>query len=175
MNSVTKPDLGPKGSTPAILLLEKEGIFFQVASFSHEVAVGDHGYGKAAAIALGVAEERVFKTLLVALHGGPSTHGVGIVPVSGLLSLKAMASALGAKKAEMLEPNAAERMTGYVVGGISPFAQRRKLLTVIDQTALRYDSIFVSAGKRGLDIEINGHDLVRVLSATVADISQSSP
>jgi len=70
MNSVTKPDFGPKGSTPAILLLEKEGISFQVASFSHEVAVGDHGYGKAAAMALGVAEERVFKTLLVALHGG---------------------------------------------------------------------------------------------------------
>ena len=75
MNSVTKPDFGPKGSTPAILLLEKEGISFQVASFSHEVAVGDHGYGKAAAIALGVAEERVFKTLLVALHGGHSGDG----------------------------------------------------------------------------------------------------
>ena len=75
MNSVTKPDFGPKGSTPAILLLEKEGISFQVASFSHEVAVGDHGYGKAAAIALGVAEERVFKTLLVALPGGHSGDG----------------------------------------------------------------------------------------------------
>ncbi len=97
------------------------------------------------------------------------------MPVSGLLSLKAIASALDAKRAEMLDPTAAERMTGYVVGGISPFAQRKKLSTVIDQTALLYDSIFVSAGKRGLDIEINGHDLVRVLAATVADISQSSP
>ncbi len=174
MNSVTKPDSAPKGSTPAILLLEKEGISFQVASFGHEVAVGNHGYGKAAALALGVAEGRVFKTLLVALHGGRNTHGVGIVPVSCLLSLKAIASALDAKKAEMLEPNAAERMTGYVVGGISPFAQRKKLPTVIDSTALLYDSIFVSAGKRGLDIEIKGYDLVRVLSATVADISQSS-
>lgn len=171
MNSVTKPDLGPKGSTQAILLLEKEGISFQVASFGYEVAVGAQAYGKAAAMALGVPEERVFKTLLVALHGGRNTHGVGIVPVSGLLSLKAMANALGAKRAEMLEPNRAERMTGYIVGGISPFAQRKKLPTAIDETALLYDSIFVSAGKCGLDIEIKGHDLVRVLSATVADIS----
>ncbi len=75
MNSVTKPDLGPKGSTPAILLLEKEGISFQIASFTHEVALGDHGYGKAAAMALGVAEERFFKTLMVALRGGHGGDG----------------------------------------------------------------------------------------------------
>jgi len=171
---VTKPDFAPKGGTPAILLLENAGVSFQVISFDHEVAPGEHGYGKAAAMALGVEEERVFKTLLVTMYGGPSTHGVGIAPVSGLLSLKAMASALDAKRAEMLDPSAAERMTGYVVGGISPFAQRKKLPTVIDETALLYDTIFVSAGKRGLDIEMNVHDLVRVLSATIADISQSS-
>jgi Cys-tRNA(Pro)/Cys-tRNA(Cys) deacylase len=160
-----------KGGTPAIVVLEQANAIFSAHSFTNEVAPGEHGYGKAAAHALGVEEDRVFKTLLVTLQGGSTSHAVGIVPVSGKLSLKGIAAALHAKKADMLDPVAAERMTGYVVGGISPFGQRKLLPTVIDETATLWDTIFVSGGKRGLDIEIGPHDLVRILSATVADIS----
>ena len=170
VNSMNQPEKN-KGGTPAIVVLEQAQAVFSVHSFSNDVAPGEHGYGKAAAQALGVEEDRVFKTLLVTVEGGLSTHAVGIVPVSGKLSFKAIAAALGAKKTDMLDPVAAERMTGYVVGGISPFGQRKLLPTVIDETATLWDTIFVSGGKRGLDIEIDPHDLVRILTATVADIS----
>lgn len=170
VNSVNQPEKN-KGGTPAIVVLEQAQAEFSVHSFANDVAPGEHGYGKAAAQALGVEEDRVFKTLLVTLQGGSTTHAVGVVPVSGKLSLKGIAIALGAKKADMLDPVAAERMTGYVVGGISPFGQRKVLPTVIDETATLWDTIFVSGGKRGLDIEVSPHDLVRILSATVADIS----
>ena len=170
MNSVNQPEKN-KGGTPAIVILEQAHAEFTVHNFTNDVAPGEHGYGKAAAQALGVDEYRVFKTLLVTVQGGSTTHAVGIVPVSGKLSLKGIAAALGAKKADMLDPIAAERMTGYVVGGISPFGQRKVLPTVIDETATLWDTIFVSGGKRGMDIEIDPHDLIRILSATVADIS----
>jgi Cys-tRNA(Pro)/Cys-tRNA(Cys) deacylase len=170
VNSVNQPEKN-KGGTPAIVVLEQAQASFSVHSFTNDVAPGEHGYGKAAAQALGVEEDRVFKTLLVTLQGGSTTHAVGIVPVSVKLSLKGIATALGAKKADMLDPIAAERMTGYVVGGISPFGQRKVLPTVIDETATLWDTIFVSGGKRGMDIEVDPHDLVRILSATVADIS----
>lgn len=170
VNSVNQPEKN-KGGTPAIVVLEQATVEFSVHHFTNDVAPGEHGYGKAAAQALGVDEDRVFKTLLVTLQGGTSTHAVGIVPVSGKLSLKGIAAALGAKKADMLDPVAAERMTGYVVGGISPFGQRKLLPTVIDETATMWDTIFVSGGKRGMDIEVLPHDLIRILSATVADIS----
>ena len=170
VNSVNQPEKN-KGGTPAIVVLEQAQAEFSVHSFTNDVAPGEHGYGKAAAQALGVEEDRVFKTLLVTLQGGSTTHAVGIVPVSGKLSLKGIAAALGAKKADMLDPVAAERMTGYVVGGMSPFGQRKVLPTVIDETATLWDTIFVSGGKRGLDIEVSPHVLVRILSATVADIS----
>lgn len=129
------------------------------------------GYGKAAARALGVEDARVFKTLLVSLQGGSTPQAVGIVPVSHQLSLKAIAHALGAKRAEMLDPTHAERITGYVVGGISPFGQRRRLPTVVDETCASHTTIFVSAGRRGLDIEIAPSDLVEFLQATVAPIA----
>ncbi len=159
-----------KGGTPAIVALERAGVPFSVHSFTNEIAPGDHGYGKAAAAAIGVDESRVFKTLLVTLTGGASSHAVGIVPVSGQLSLKAIAQCLRAKKADMLDPQSAERLTGYVVGGISPFGQRKSSPTVVDSTCLAHPTIFVSGGKRGLDIEIAPADLIAVLRAITGDI-----
>ena len=144
---------------------------FQVHHFPDLTDDEDLGYGRAAARALGVDEARVFKTLLVNVHGGRDPHAVGVVPVSGQLSLKGIAQALGAKRTEMLDPKQAERLTGYVVGGISPFGQRRTLPTVVDETCTNHGTIYVSGGRRGLDIEIAPSDLVRVLNATVAAIA----
>ena len=161
------------GGTPAILFLERAGVPFVIHQFDNPTTSSDVGYGKAAANALGVDESRVFKTLLVELgDSGPGSprHAVGIVPVSGSLSLKAIASAVGAKRADMMAPAVAERLTGYVVGGISPFGQKRTSMTVIDVSATAHPTIFVSGGKRGLDIEIAGADLISVLDAISAPI-----
>jgi len=135
-----------KGATPATMLLQQSGVAFTVHQFDHHLAKGN--YGDAAAEALGVDPEQVFKTLLVAVESlaAPSI-AVGIVPVSGQLSLKEMAAAVGAKRAEMCDPTVAERVTGYVVGGISPFGQKKKLPTAIDDSCLIYETIFVSGGK----------------------------
>ena len=152
--------------TPALVTLTKAGIAHRVHDFAHDGS--ERNYGKAAAAALGVDEARVFKTLLVVADGRPA---VGIVPVAGQLSLKGVAAALQAKKAEMCDPAVAQRLTGYVVGGISPFGQRKHLPTVLDDSAAAFDTIFVSGGRRGLDVEVAPDDLVRVLSATVAPIA----
>lgn len=134
----------------------------------HSFEVGDdRNYGKAAAAALGVEEDRVFKTLLAQVDGRPA---VGIVPVAGQLSLKELAAALDAKRAEMMDQTAAERLTGYVVGGISPFGQKRLLPTVIDETCILFDTIFVSGGRRGLDVEVAPADLIELLGARVAPL-----
>ena len=156
--------------TPAIVALDGAGVTYSIHEFENAVAPGDHGYGKAAAAALGVEEGRVFKTLLVSVTGGTTPHAVGIVPVSSQLSLKAIAHALGAKKADMLDRRDAERLTGYVVGGISPFGQRKRLPTVIDETCEMADTIFVSGGRRGLDIEVEPRVLIELLDAVVAPI-----
>ena len=156
-----------RGGTPAIVALTAAGVRFEVHEF--EKLPSERGYGLAAAAALGVEPERVFKTLLATIDD--TDHAVGIVPVSGQLSLKELAAALGAKRAEMCVPQTAERLTGYVVGGISPFGQKRALPTVIDETCILFDTIFVSGGRRGLDIEIAPDDLITVLSATTAPIS----
>ena len=124
-------------------------------------------FGLEAAEALGVPPERVFKTLL-AEAGGRLV--VGIVPVTGQLDLKALARAVGAPKATMADPVAAERSTGYVVGGISPVGQKRALATVLDDSALDHETVFVSGGRRGLDLELTPADLVRATSATTAPI-----
>lgn len=131
------------------------------------------GYGLEAAAKLGLDPDRVFKTLLVSFDDGSGrgAQAVAVVPVSGKLSLKAMGIALGTKRIEMCDPRLAERTTGYVVGGISPFGQRKRLRTVVDEMATLYDTIFVSGGRRGLDLEVAPGDLVRVLDATVADIA----
>jgi len=172
--AITSQGAGAKGAgTPATKVLTQAGVSYTLHQFDNAVPLGDHGYGKAAAAALGVDEARVFKTLLVTVHGasGSTTpHAVGVVPVSGQLSLKAMAAALGAKKVEMLDAPTAERLTGYVVGGISPVGQKRRLTTVVDMSALEHSTVFVSGGKRGLDIEISPADLVTVLSAVTAPI-----
>ena len=130
MSATPTPKGRNSGGTPAVVALEQAGVAFTVHTFDNVPT--EAGYGKAAASALGVDEARVFKTLLVEVTGGVK-HAVGIVPVSGNLSLKAIATALGAKRAEMLDAAIAERLTGYVVGGISPFGQKKKLPTVIDK------------------------------------------
>ncbi len=159
-----------KGGTPAIALLTDLGVHFTVHEFHHEA--GERNYGQVAAEALGVEPERVFKTLLAELASeGRAEQVVGIVPVAGQLSLRELATAMGAKRAEMCRPDLAERLTGYVVGGISPFGQKKRLRTAIDETCILYDTIFVSGGKRGLDIEIAPDVLVQVLDAVVAPIS----
>lgn len=155
----------PSGATPGILELRRAGVAFAVHEFP---SGGEHGYGLAAATALGVEPGRVFKTLVAMADGRPV---VGIVPADRQLSLKAMAAAVGAKRAEIAEVAAAERLTGYVVGGISPFGQKRRLPTVLDESAAGYATIFVSGGRRGCDVELRPADLVRVLSATTAAIA----
>ena len=158
--------------TPATRLARQAGVILTV----HEYARGDDGggavgagYGVEAAAALGVDAGRVLKTLVVDLAG---TLAVGVVPVAGQLDLKAVAAALGAKHAQLADPGAAERVTGYVRGGISPLGQRRKLATVIDSSALEHSTVFVSAGRRGLEIEIAPQDLVRLTGAVMAAVGR---
>jgi len=158
-----------RGGTPAILALTAAGVQFRVHEFVSDPA--ERNYGHTAALALGVELDRVFKTLIATVDD--RNHVVAIVPVSGQLSLKELAAAARGKRAEMCLPEAAERLTGYVVGGISPFGQKRALPVVIDETCVLFDSIFVSGGRRGLDIEIAADDLITVLGATVAPIGTS--
>lgn len=159
-----------QGSTPAILALNAAGVGFRVREFEADPA--ERHYGQAAALALGVELDRVFKTLIATVDD--HKHVVAIVPVSGQLSLKELAAAVRGKRAEMCLPETAERLTGYVVGGISPFGQKRPLPAVIDETCVLFDSIFVSGGRRGLDIEIAPDDLIAVLGAVTAPIGTSS-
>ncbi len=152
-----------KGATPAMVMLERSGIEFAVHAFDHDLVDAEElGYGRAAAHALGVDESRVFKTLLAQSE---KSAVVAIVPVSAQLSLKALAIVLGVKRCEMVPAQDAQRITGYVVGGISPFGQKKKLFTVLDESASDLPTIFVSGGRRGLDIEVAPADLIRVLDA----------
>ena len=153
--------------TPATVALTRAGIPFTERSYVHDPAVTD--FGKEAADALGVEPERVFKTLLADVDG---RLVVGIVPVTGKLDLKALAAAVGGKKAVMADPAVAERRTGYVVGGISPIGQKSAHPTVLDETAELWDTVFVSGGRRGLDLELAPGDLVRATSAALADIAR---
>ena len=158
------------GGTPATTVLSRLGVEFAVHEFTH--APGDRHYGLVAAEALGIDGARVFKTLLAKVDGSPASGvAVAIVPVSGQLSLKELAQSMGAKRAEMCDPVVAERLTGYVVGGISPFGQKKRLPTAIDESCRLHETIFVSGGKRGLEIEIVPDDLIAVLDAVVARIA----
>jgi Cys-tRNA(Pro)/Cys-tRNA(Cys) deacylase len=152
--------------TPAVSALEAADVAFTLHEFEHRPGARD--YGREAADAIGVEHDQVFKTLVVAADG---ELAVAIVPVSRQLSLRAVAAALGGKRAELCDPRRAERATGYVVGGISPFGQRERLATVIDETCELYDTIFVSGGRRGLDLGITPADLVAVTAAIVAAIT----
>jgi Cys-tRNA(Pro)/Cys-tRNA(Cys) deacylase len=152
--------------TRALVALEALGVAHVVHRFEADGAEG--GYGLVAAQMLGVDDARVFKTLLASVDGRAV---VAVVPVASRLSTKAVAAALGAKRCEMMAPRDAERLTGYVVGGISPFGQRTRLATVVDGTALSHPTVFVSAGRRGLDVELDPNDLVAACSATIASIT----
>lgn len=154
--------------TPAIAQLEREGVEFTV----HEYDRGDElrNFGQEAAEALGLPPDQVFKTLLVDVDARRDPVVV-VVPVSCQVSMKLAAAAVGAKKATMCDPTDAERITGYVVGGISPLGQRKRLRTVLDETVELFDTIYVSGGRRGLDIGVAPVDLVRLLDAVVAPIA----
>jgi len=153
------------GGTPATVALVRAGIAFTEHAYDHDPSAAS--YGLEAAEALGLDPAQVFKTLMTAVDG---RLVVGIVPVSGQLDLKAVAAAVGGKRATMAEPSAAERATGYVVGGISPVGQKRPHPTVLDETALGFPTVYVSGGRRGLDLGLSPQDLVRVTGAVVASI-----
>jgi Cys-tRNA(Pro)/Cys-tRNA(Cys) deacylase len=155
--------------TPATALLARLGIAHSVRVYDHDPRRG--AYGLEASDALGVPPERVFKTLVAEVDGALT---VGVVPVAGQLDLKALAAAVGGKKAIMAGVAAAERATGYVAGGISPLGQRRRLPVVIDSSALEFATVFCSGGRRGLEIELTPADLVRAAGARVAVIAQPS-
>jgi Cys-tRNA(Pro)/Cys-tRNA(Cys) deacylase len=153
--------------TRAVDALERAGVEFTAHVYTIESSGGET-FGEAVAAALGVAPERVYKTLVAEADGRPV---VAIVPVTGTLSLKALAQAAGAKRAAMAEPAVAERLTGYVVGGISPFAHRRALPVIIDESVGPHDRVLVSGGRRGLQVELAPADLVSVTGAQVAPLS----
>jgi Cys-tRNA(Pro)/Cys-tRNA(Cys) deacylase len=143
------------------------GVAFSQHSYDHDAAAPS--YGHEAAEALGLPPEQVFKTLVVDTGAGLA---VAVVPVAGSLDLKAMAAALGSKKVSMADPAAAQRSTGYVLGGISPLGQRRALPTVVDESARLFDVVYVSGGRRGLDLGLSPDDLVRLTDAVVADVAR---
>jgi Cys-tRNA(Pro)/Cys-tRNA(Cys) deacylase len=156
--------------TAATLALERGGIPFAVHSYVHDPR--HESYGLEASQALGVAPDRVFKTLIAEVDG---SLVAGVVPVTGQLDLKALAAAAGGKRAAMAAVTAAERATGYVAGGISPVGQRRRLRVVVDASALSFPTVFCSGGRRGLEIEISPADLIRAVAATVAAIARPAP
>ena len=155
--------------TPAIDLLKKAKAEHQVHSYHHDPKTAS--YGLEAAEKLGLEPARVFKTLLAATEKGELL--VAVVPVAGSLDLKALAHAAGAKKADMADPQQAQRSTGYLVGGISPLGQKKRLRTFIDNSAQPFASIFVSAGRRGLEVELAPAVLAEHTQATFADIGRA--
>jgi len=157
-----------RAATPGVDAATHAGIAFELASYDHDPRA--EGYGLEAADALGIEPARVFKTLVAKLDG--DRLATAIVPVTGQLDLKALARALGARKAAMAPPDEAERATGYVVGGISPLGQKRRLATALDVSANDYETVYVSAGRRGLEIVLSPADLATLTEATVAPIAR---
>jgi Cys-tRNA(Pro)/Cys-tRNA(Cys) deacylase len=155
------------GGTPATATLAEQGVPYVLHPYLHDPEASS--YGMEAAEKLGFDPRQVFKTLLADVDGDLV---VAVVPVAGQLDLKALAAAVGGKKAVMADPDRAERVTGYVVGGISPIGQKRALPTVLDVTAMEYHSVLVSGGRRGLDIELLPDHLVRVTNARLAPIGR---
>ncbi len=155
-------------ATPAVRALEKAKVAHSLHPYDPEHA-SDQGHGEAAVAALGADPRQVFKTLVARVDG---EFTVAIVPVAGSLDLKALATAAGGRKAAMADPADAERTTGYVLGGISPLGQRKALPTVVDDSALGFASVMVSAGRRGLQVELSPADLVRLTRARTAPIGR---
>ncbi|MGF2636462.1 Cys-tRNA(Pro) deacylase [Acinetobacter johnsonii] len=151
--------------TPATKLLKANKIDFSIHEYEHDANA--KSFGLEAAEKLNLRVEEVFKTLLVT---DEKNYFVAILPVHHQLNLKKVAQAVGAKKLKMSDPKDAERLTGYLVGGISPIGQKKRLKTVIDQSAGQLEKLYVSGGKRGLDIGLKPQDLAKVLSATFADV-----
>ncbi|MFC8829087.1 Cys-tRNA(Pro) deacylase [Streptomyces sp. NPDC057137] len=156
------------GGTPATVALTAAKAEFTLHAYEHDPAAPS--YGEEAAEALGVSADRVFKTLVADVDGELT---VAVVPVSGSLDLKALAAAVGGKRATMADPSAAERTTGYVRGGISPLGQRKRLRTVVDSSAEDHPTVCVSAGRRGLEVELSPSDLTSLTSATLAPIARA--
>jgi Cys-tRNA(Pro)/Cys-tRNA(Cys) deacylase len=152
--------------TPATALLARAKVPFTLHPYQHDPR--SQAYGEEAAGALGVDPARIFKTLIASVEG---RLACAVVPVAARLDLKAFAATLGGKRAELADPAAAARATGYVVGGISPLGQRSKLPVVVDGSASSFETMFVSAGKRGLQVELAPEDLVRVAGALLAPIA----
>lgn len=156
-------------STPAVIVLDRARVPYTVHSYDHDpnLVADAGGYGAEAASALDMDPARVFKTLLVQVDVGLV---VALCPVNARLDLKAVAQVAGGKKASMASPDEATRVTGYVVGGISPLGQKKRLRTVIDESARLHATVLVSAGRRGLDLELAPGDLVQLTAATLAPI-----
>jgi len=163
--------MAKKAGTQALDILTAAGVAFTVHEYDHTAS--DH-FGDETVAALGVTPERVFKTLIASVTtSGKPELVVGIVPVSGQMDLKALAAAVGAKRADMADPAAAQRSSGYVVGGISPLGQRTRLRTVVDASAMAYETVLVSGGRRGLQVELAPADLVQLTDGAVAEIGRS--
>ncbi len=154
--------------TPATVALAAAGIHFVEHEYAHDPGVSN--FGAEAASVLGLDDDQVFKTLMTEVDG---RLVVAIVPVSGKLDMKALAAAVGGRKAAMADPRLAERKTGYIVGGISPIGQKSAHPTVLDETAELYDTVFVSGGRRGFDIELTPGDLRAITGAIVAPIAKA--
>ena len=156
--------------TPAIKLLEKQKIPYTLREYPADPGAGN--YGEAAAQALQQNTELVFKTLISVIDGQQRKPVVSLVAVADQLDLKKVAGAMKGRKAVMADPGLAQKITGYVVGGISPLGQRQLLPTLIDHNAMAYETIFISGGKRGLQLEINPTHLIELLQASFVDISR---
>ncbi len=154
--------------TPGINIAKKAGVAHTIHEYPHDPS--SESYGLEAAEKMGVPAEKVFKTLVVSLD--KQELAVAVVPTSSMLNLKQIARALGGKKANMAEPADVERTTGYVLGGVSPLGQKKRLRTIIDVSASNYTTIFVSAGRRGLEIELSPDDLVTLVNGELAAICQ---
>ncbi len=154
--------------TPAIKSLEKAKANFKIHEYSHDPAA--ESYGLEASEKLGVDASRVFKTLVVMLDA--KEFAVGVIPVADMLSMKNIAKAAGAKKAAMADKVAVERITGYVLGGVSPLGQKKALRTFIDASAQQQETIFVSAGRRGLEVEVKPAVFTQLLRTTFANLTQ---
>ncbi|NGO11078.1 Cys-tRNA(Pro) deacylase [Streptomyces sp. HC44] len=168
MAKKSKKQQQQSGGTPATVALTAAGVSYTVHAYEHDPS--HPSYGEEAAEAMNVSPDRVFKTLVADVDGELT---VAVVPVAGSLDLKALAAAVGGKRATMADPAAAERTTGYVRGGISPLGQRKKLRTVLDSSASAHPTICVSAGRRGLEVELSPNDLAKLTEAVSAPVARA--